>query len=402
MQEKTIPFSPPDISDAEIEAVVQVLKSGWITTGPKTKEFEKQLAAYCGCEKAICLNSATAGLELVLRLLEIGPEDEVITTPYTFAASANVIVHTGARPVFVDVKKGGFNIGPGEIAKAITPRTKAVIPVDIGGWPCDYEEIKAVLEENRKKYHPKRGTLQESFHRPVILSDAAHSFGAAYQGKKIGNAADFTVFSFHAVKNLTTAEGGAVVFNSFDGFSSDEVYRLIKLFSLHGQSKDALSKLNPGDWQYSIELPGYKTNMADIAAAIGLEQLKRYDKELVPKRKLLFEAYINQLQNDSRFILPPFEDNQKINAYHLFMLRIRDTDEQKRTEIIQKMAEKKIAVNVHFIPVVMHPAYTKLGHRIDKYPHTYEMYQNEITLPLYTKLSLEDVEIVCDAIKSCV
>lgn len=399
MQDKPIPFSPPDIGQAEIDSVVETLKSGWITTGPKTKQFEKDIAAYCGTEKAVCLNSATAGLELCLRLLDVGPGDEVITTPYTFAATANVILHTGAKPVFADVRKGSFNIDPDEIARRITTRTKAVIPVDIGGWPCDYDDIKTVLEQQQKKYHPRKKTLQEQFSQPVIIADAAHSFGAGYKNKKAGNLADFTVFSFHAVKNLTTAEGGAVTYNALNGVSSDELYQRLQLFSLHGQSKDAHSKMKAGAWQYTIEIPGYKFNMTDIMASIGIEQLKRMDSELIPKRKLLYQSYCETLKNDARFLQPPFSDTEKEHPFHLYMLRIEGADEQRRAQIISNMAQEGVAANVHFIPVVMQPAYQKLGYSIRNYPNTFEMYRNEISLPLYSKLSENDVYRVCEVLK---
>ncbi len=399
MIQRTIPFSPPDITQAEIDEVVDTLKSGWITTGPKTKLFEKELADYCGVERAVCLSSATAGLELILRMLEIGPGDEVITTPYTFAATANVILHCGAKPVFVDLKEGEFNISPENIEKAITSKTKAVIPVDFGGWPCDYDEINQVLINKRKKFHPKKNTLQAHFNRPVLIVDAAHSFGSVYNEKRIGNAADFTVFSFHAVKNLTTAEGGAAAFNSFTGLTSDEIYGRLQLLSLHGQSKDALSKMNAGSWRYSIELPGYKYNMTDITAAIGLAQLRRYENEIIPRRKTIYEIYKKAFKDEAGCILPPFEGKNKRGNYHLFPLRIKNINEEKRSEIIRIMAEIGIALNVHFIPVVMHPAYTKLGYHIKDYPNTLKMYENEISLPLYSKLSEEDADYLCIELK---
>ena len=289
MEQRKIQFSPPDITEEEIQAVSDTLRSGWITTGPKTKQFEKEIAEYCGVNKAICLNSATAGLESVLRLFGIGEGDEVITTPYTYTATASTILHTGAKVVFADVLPGSFNIDPESVAKAITSKTKAVIPVDIAGIPCDYDKLKNVLEEKKSLYNPKKGTLQETLCRPLLLADAAHSFGAEYKTgngwKKSGALADFSVFSFHAVKNLTTAEGGAVTFNS-----GDDIYKQLQLLSLHGQSKDALAKMKAGSWRYSIELPGYKCNMTDIAAAMGLVQLKRYPN-LLARRREIFDLY---------------------------------------------------------------------------------------------------------------
>jgi dTDP-4-amino-4,6-dideoxygalactose transaminase len=394
---KAIPFSPPDITRMEIKEVVRTLKSGWITTGPRTKKFEKEIAEYCSCEKVIALNSCTAGLELVLRLFDIGKGDEVITTPYTFAATANVIIHLGAKPVFADIKKDEFNIDPDEIKKAINKKTKAVIVVDFGGWPCDYDEIKNALNEKKKLFRPEIGTLQKKLDRTLLISDAAHAFGAGYGSKKLGSAADFTAFSFHAVKNLTTAEGGAVAFNSLKRLRADDIYKNLALLSLHGQSKDALSKLQAGSWKYSIELAGYKCNMTDIQAAIGLVQLKRYD-EMLKKRKRLFELYEKNL-NNTRCILPPFNENlkadKKINSYHLFPLRIKGIGEKERDKIIEMLSEKGIPANVHFIPLPLHKFYKNSGYDIKDYPNTYEMYKNEITLPLYSALKEKDVIYIC-------
>lgn len=387
---KTIPFSPPDISQLEIDEVIDTLKSGWITTGPKTKKLENEIANYCQTEKAVCLNSATACLELSLRLLDIGEGDEVITTPYTYASTANVILHVGAKPVFVDIKKNEFNIDPDKISKAITNKTKAIIPVDLAGWPVDYNEIKNVLENKKHLFSPKSKTWQKSFDRPIIIADSAHAFGAKYKNKRLGSIADFTCFSFHAVKNLTTAEGGAVTFNSFTNLTTDEIYKKFMLFSLNGQSKDALSKAQAGSWQYTIEIPGFKYNMTDIMASLGLAQLKRYEKELIPKRKKIFEIYNNEFKNNSKLILPPFNSELKIGSFHVYPLRIANINETQRDAIIQKMADNGISVNVHFIPLVMHPAYTKLGYNINDFPNTYSMYQNEISLPVYSKLSKDD------------
>ncbi len=305
-----------------------------------------------------------------------------------------MILHTGAKPVFADIKKDEFNIDPSSIEKAITKKTKAVIPVDVGGYPCDYDEIHEILVRNKKKYKPKKGTLQEFFEKPVILADCAHSFGASYKGIKSGGLADFSVFSFHAVKNLTTAEGGAVVFNSFDGLSAEDCYKKFQLLSLHGQNKDALSKVQAGSWRYSIDLLGYKFNMTDIQAAMGIAQLKRYDAEILPKRKIIYETYLKLLDNEE-ITLPPFNGEDRILSYHLFPVRIRNADEHFRDVIIDKMSERKIALNVHYIPIVMHPAYTKLGYKIRDYQNSYIAYSNEITLPLFSKMTLEEVEIVC-------
>jgi dTDP-4-amino-4,6-dideoxygalactose transaminase len=399
---KNISFSPPDITRREIQEVIKTLKSGWITTGPQTKTFEKEVASYCRATGAVCLNSATAGLELVLRLFEIGPGDEVITTPYTFAATANVIVHTGAKPIFVDVKEGEFNIDPGNIARAITKKTKAVIPVDFAGWPCDYSGIKRSLQQKCGLYSPRKNSLQENIRRPLLLADAAHSFGAYYKGTRTGTLADFSVFSFHAVKNLTTAEGGAVVFNSLPGLTLETIYRQLTLLSLHGQSKDALAKFKAGGWQYTIELPGYKCNMTDLGAAIGRVQLKRYDTEILPYRKKIIDTYTREFRGDDRFIIPQFKTGGTESSYHLFPLRIRGFKEKMRAELIQTMAEKGIALNVHFIPVVMHPYYQKLGYTIKKFPNTYRMFENEVSLPVHAKLSTSDARFICREIKKLV
>lgn len=396
MEYRKVQFSPPDITEEEIQAVSDTLRSGWITTGPKTKQFEKEIAEYCGVNKAICLNSATAGLELVLRLFGIGEGDEVITTPYTYTATASTILHTGAKVVFADVLPGSFNIDPESVAQAITSKTKAVIPVDIAGIPCDYDKLKSVLEEKKSLYNPKKGTLQETLCRPLLLADAAHSFGAEYKTgngwKKSGALADFSVFSFHAVKNLTTAEGGAVTFNC-----GDDIYKQLQLLSLHGQSKDALAKMKAGSWRYSIELPGYKCNMTDIAAAMGLVQLKRYPN-LLARRREIFDLYKKSFTSDDRFILPAEGDNFK-SSCHVYSLRVCGADETLRDEIIAKCAENGVACNVHFIPLPMHPFYHGLGYKIEDYPNAYDMYKNEISLPVHTLMSDDDVAYVANTIK---
>jgi dTDP-4-amino-4,6-dideoxygalactose transaminase len=401
MAAKDIHFMVPDITKREINEVVDTLRSGWLTTGKKTKQFEQDISLYCKAGKTLCLNSATAGLELALRFFDIGEGDEVVTTPYTFAATANVILHTGAKPVFVDVKKGEFNIDPEKIGKAITGKTKAIIPVDIGGWPCDYDEIKNAIESNKKKFKPKKGTIQAKLGRPLLVADAAHSLGAEYKGGKTGTLADFTVFSFHVTKNMTTAEGGAVTFDAFGGLTVDSIYKKLSLLALHGQSKDSYSKFKlSGGWKYSIDLIGYKCNLTDLAASVGLVQLKRYDKELKKKREYFFNMYEKGFGGDQRFILPPFQQKDKTGSFHLFPLRIKDADENKRDILIQKLTEKNISVNVHFIPVVMHPAYQRLGFRIKDFPNTYEMFKNEISLPLHSMLKGAEVQRVIKELKS--
>lgn len=392
MKLRKIDFSPPDITRKEISRVIKVLKSGWITTGPVTKEFEKKIASYLNCEKVICLNSATAGMELVLRLFGIKEGDEVITTCYTFASTANVIIHTGAKPVFVDVKKESFNIDPEEIEKRITEKTKAIITVDFGGYPVDYDEIKMIIERNRNKY---KSNFKYSLNRILFLADCAHSFGAEYNSKKTGTLADFSVFSFHAVKNLTTAEGGAICFNSIENFSSDTFYKEFQLFSLHGQDKDALSKIKEGQWKYDIKLAGYKYNMTDIQAALGLAQLERYNK-ILKKRETLFNYYNELLKNHERFILPPFNEKNKKPSYHLYPLRIQGLNEEKRDLLIEKLKEVGISCNVHFIPLVMHSYYKNSGYSINDFPNSYQMYKNEISLPLHTKLKYNDIEYTVD------
>ncbi len=394
MNKKNIPFMLPDITQKEIKEITNTLKSGWLTTGKKTKEFEKKISKYCNSEKTLCLNSATACLELLLKLFEFDKNDEIITTAYTYCSTPNSIFHTGAKIVFVDVKKNSFNIDPKKIEKAINKNTKAIITVDIAGWPVDYDEIKEIISKNKNKYSPKKNTLQEKLDKPLFISDAAHSFGARYKDKIIGNQSDFTIFSFHATKNLTTAEGGAITFNSFSKIKSDLIYNKLALLSLHGQSKDAYSKQKAGAWKYSVDIAGYKYNMTDIAASIGLVQLERYEKEILFKRKKLFEFYINQFINDKRFIIPLYKNKIKESSYHLFPLRINNISEKQRDQIIEKMAEKNISLNVHFIPIIMQPFYKKLGYNIKNFPNTYNMYKNQISLPFYTNLNQKDAEYV--------
>ncbi len=402
MKNKIIPFSPPDISRKEIKEVIKTLKSGWLTTGPKTKEFEKEISDYCNTEKTLCLNSATACLELLLKLFKFDKNDEIITTPYTYCSTPNSILHTGAKIVFVDIKKDDFNIDPFQLKKAITKKTKAVISVDIGGYPVDYDEINEILEENKKKFKPKKKSLQEYLDKPIFISDAAHSFGATYKNKKIGGISDFTIFSFHATKNLTTGEGGALTYNSFSDIDCEYIYQQLKLLSLHGQSKDAYAKLKTGAWKYSVDLAGYKYNLTDIASSIGLAQLKRYDKEIISKRKALFEFYKNQFINDYRFIIPQYKNNLKESSYHLFQLRINNINEKARDLIIEKMAKINISLNVHFIPIIMQPVYQKLGYDIKDYPNTYNMYKNEISLPIYSKMNKNDAKYVADRLKKII
>jgi dTDP-4-amino-4,6-dideoxygalactose transaminase len=398
MSSEKIPFSPPDITELEILEVSDTLRSGWITTGPKTARFEKMIGEYCLADRAVCLSSATAGLELSLRLFDIGEGDEVITTPYTYAATANVILHTGARPVFADVRKGEYNIDPVSVESLITEKTKAVISVDVGGLPCDYDGIKEALEIRKRLFSPAAGTRQEGLDRPVYISDAAHSLGARYKGRPVGSSADFTVFSFHAVKNVTTAEGGAIVFSSSENWDPAGIEKTLRLLSLHGQDKDALSKTQLNSWRYSIEIPGYKCNMTDIQASLGIVQLGRYEKEMIPWRKKIAGIYNSELGKSPGLEMPVLCGSEMETSYHLFMARLRSGGETERDAIISGLAEKNIAANVHYIPVVMHPAYTKLGYSIGDYPNTYHAYEREITLPLYSTLPAGDAHRVCDEI----
>ena len=403
MEKRKITFSPPDITDREIAEVVDTLKSGWITTGPKTKKFEEEIAKYCGVKKSVCLNSATAAMELALRLFDIGEGDEVITSAYTYTASASVIYHCGAKIVLADTKEGEFNIDPKEIEKLISPKTKAIIAIDIGGLPADYSEILNIVENKRSIFNPKKNSYQEKLGRILIIGDAAHSFGSSYKEKKIGSVADITSFSFHAVKNLTTGEGGALTWNLPNNFDNEQIYKELMLLSLHGQNKDALSKLKAGAWKYDITIPAYKCNMTDIIASIGLVQLQRYDNEILKKKQELvsyYEKYLRDLV--SKIELPIFKNNIKESCRHLYMIRLKNQDDEKRNEIIAKLGENDIATNVHFQPLPLLTAYKNLGFQIEDYPNAYNQYKNEISLPLHDFLSEDDVKYICEYIKKLI
>jgi len=396
---RSIPFSPPDISDEEINEVVDTLKSGWITTGPKTKLFEKQIAEYCNTSKAVALNSATAAMEMTLRLLGIGPGDEVITCAYTYSASASVITHVGAKIVLVDSGKDSFHIDYDGIADAITEKTKAIIPVDIAGVMCDYDKIFEAVESKKDLFNPSND-LQKLFGRVVVLADAAHSIGATYKGKMSGEVADFTSFSFHAVKNLTTAEGGMVTWRDIDGVDNEEIYKQYMLLSLHGQSKDALAKTDPGAWEYDIVAPNYKCNMTDIMASLGLAQFKRYP-EILGRRKEIIEKYdalLSQLEVTS---MKHYDETYQ-SCGHLYLLRLNGKDEAFRNDVITKMAEKGVSSNVHYKPLPMHSAYKNLGFKMEDYPNAFDMYRNEITLPLHTLLTDEDIEYVVESLREII
>jgi len=394
---RNIPFSPPDITDEEIESVIDVLRSGWITTGPKTKEFEVNIAKYCRTSKAVALNSATACMEMTLRMLGVGPGDEVITTAYTYTASASVIHHVGAKIVLVDTAKNSFEMDYDQLSHKITRKTKAIILVDIAGIMCDYDKIYKILEENKGKFEPKND-IQSVFNRVIVIADAAHSFGATYKGRISGEVADFTSFSFHAVKNLTTGEGGAVTWKDINGISNEDIYKEYMLLTLHGQTKDALSKSKLGSWEYDIVAPNYKCNMTDIMASIGQIQLDRYSS-LLKKRKELIERYEDGLKNISNMDYIKHYTNQKKSSGHLFLTRIIGFDEDKRNQLIEELAIEGISTNVHYKPLPLLSAYRKLGFNIDEFPNAYHQYANEITLPLHTLMSIEDVDYILSNIK---
>lgn len=390
---RNIPFSPPDISEAEVEEVCSALRSGWITTGPRTKKLEGELAKFCHTDKVVCLSSATAAEELNLRVLGIGPGDEVIVPAYTYSASAAAAIHVGAAVKFIDCQKDSFEMDYDKMEDAITENTKAVIPVDMGGVLCDYDRIFAAVENKRSLFTPK-GKIQKLLGRVAVVADCAHGLGAMRDGKMAGEIADFTSFSFHAVKNLTTGEGGASTWRHIDGLDNDELYREYQLLSLHGQSKDALAKTQLGAWEYDIVGPWYKCNMTDIMAAIGIKQLERYP-ELLNRRHDIISAYDAVLCPMGVKTLVHSGLNFKSSG-HLYLTRVPEITEEKRNEFIVKMAEKGVACNVHYKPLPMMTAYKNLGADIKDYPNAFAQYSNEITLPLHTKLSDEDVSYVID------
>lgn len=395
---KKIPFSPPDITEEEIEKVGEALRSGWITTGPMTKEFERQIAAFCGTERAVCLNSATACLELTLRVLGIGPGDEVITSAYTYTASASPVCHVGAKLVLVDTLSGSYEMDPEQLTAAITERTKAVIPVDLGGILADYDTIFSIVEDKKALFTPAND-LQKKIGRVAVVADGAHSLGAVRRGKRSGCFADFTTFSFHAVKNLTTAEGGAATWNPTLGLDNEAIYKQYMLLSLHGQSKDALAKNKPGAWEYDIVAPLYKCNMTDIMAAIGLVQLRRYP-ELLEKRYKLVRLYNELLSGCGVERAPHFREDER-SSCHLYLARLTGKTMAQRNAVIEKMAEQGVATNVHYKPLPLLTAYKDLGFDIKDYPNAYAQFENEITLPLYSTLTEEDVRYICAALKTC-
>lgn len=398
MAMRIIRFSPPDIGDLEIDAVGEVLRSGWITTGPRVKEFEAKIAEYCHTPKAVCLNSATACMELILRVLGIGPGDEVITSAYTYTASASVICHVGATPVLVDTAKDSFEMDYNRLSKAITSRTKAIIAVDLAGRMCDYDKIFEIVESKKDLFEPKNA-IQTAFNRVIVIADAAHAFGALRKGKVCGSVADFTSFSFHAVKNLTTAEGGALTWRTHTGLDDESLYRQLMLWSLHGQSKDALAKTTPGSWEYDIVYPAYKCNMTDLMAAIGLVQLKRYNS-LLEKRRHIINTYDEAFRSLPVSALRHF-DEENNSSGHLYLTRLDGKDEKTRNRLIELMAQRGVATNVHYKPLPMLTAYKNLGFDIKDFKNAYDAYENEVTLPLHTLLADEDVDYVVNSFKEC-
>ena len=397
-----IPFSPPRIDDRVIAEVTAALKSGWITTGPRTKQFEKNITAYTGCQTTVAVNSWTMGMQVLLSYWGIKAGDEVILPAYTYCASANVIVHAGATPIMVDLNADDFNLNIDKVRAAITPKTKAIMAVDIGGLPADYKELMALINEPEIKEMFSGGSdFQNELGRILLISDSAHSFGAMYHGKRSGSLADISSFSFHAVKNLTTAEGGALCFNLPKQFNHDEIYSEMCTKILHGQNKDALAKTKKGNWRYDVEEPGYKCNMTDLQAAIGLIELERYQENL-DRRKVIFDAYAAGFKTESWAIQPLYETADKRSSYHLYLLRIAGVTETQRDAIIQEIFEQDVSVNVHFQPLPILTAYKKRGYKMSDYPEAYSKYANEISLPVYYDLSDDNVKTVIEAVKHAV
>lgn len=393
MKKMNIPFSPPDMSELEIQEVADTIKSGWITTGPKTKELERQIAAYVGVNRCVCLNSQTACGEMALRVLGIGAGDEVIVPAYTYSASASIVDHVGTKIVFVDVQEGCLEMDYDKLEAAITEKTKAIIPVDLGGVPCDYNRIFAIVEKKKALFQPAN-EIQRAIGRVAVCADTAHAFGASWHGKMCGSIADFSSFSFHAVKNFTTAEGGALTWKSIPGIDDEEIYHKLQLLSLHGQSKDALAKTKLGAWEYDIVGPWFKCNMTDIMAGIGLAQMKRYPAMLA-RRKEIISRYDAAFKPLGIEVLDHYNDNHQSSG-HLYITRVPGAGLEERQEIIVKMAEAGIATNVHYKPLPMMTAYKNLGFDIKDYPNAYKRFENEITLPLHTCLTDEEVDYIIE------
>lgn len=394
-----IPFAPPFIDDDVIREVNEALRSGWITTGPKTKEFEKKLALYCDIPAVLCLNSGTTALTAMLHWFGVTKGDEVIVPAYTYNSTAQSVMHCGASPVMVDVKDD-FNIDPKQVKAAITEKTKCIIPVDIAGWPCDYDKLYEIVHDPAvKNYFKPATTNQEDLGRILVLSDAAHSIGGLYKGLRVGALADVTIFSFHAVKNLTTAEGGAIALNLPSPFENEAIYSMLNTLMLHGQSKDALAKQKAGGWRYDVTFPGYKGNMPDVLGAIGLAQYRKYDQLLVG-RKRVFAEYFKQFSQSNWAELPPDVNEQKESAYHLFLLRVKGINEEQRDAMIEKIIEQEVNVNVHFIPLPELTLFKQMGFNMESYPKTYENYSREISLPVYPQLTNDQVKTVTDAVSA--
>lgn len=400
---KIIPFSPPDITENEIDAVVKVLKSGWITSGAVNKEFEEELSKYLDVKRVKLLSSATSSMELALKIFGIGEGDEVIVPAYTYASTSNVVFHLGAKVVFLDaadsINKNDFNIDLKKLENAITEKTKAIISVDIGGFPCDYDAIKNILEKKKKLFKPSNNKYQKELNKILFLSDAAHSIGAIYKNKRVGSQSDFTSFSFHAVKNITTAEGGALAFNDIGNIKADDIYKEISIWSLNGQNKSAFDKDKGGanSWKYNIECIGYKCNLSDLHAAVGLSQLRRYDK-MLENRKKIASVYNEILSKNDKIIIPELKNDYCESSYHLYLIRIKDFEESERDALIEKMFELGIILNVHYLPLPFQKAYIDLGYNINDYNNAFNLYKNEITLPLYSSLSEEDARFIASSI----
>lgn len=399
MKKMNIPFSPPDITELEEQYVIEALRSGWITTGPQTKTFEKEIAEFCGTEKAVCLNSATAALELTLRLIGVGKGDEVIVPAYTYSASCSVIYHVGATPVMCDVKENSFEMDYEKMEDLITKNTKAIIPVDLGGIICDYDSIIKAVENKKSLFHATN-IIQENFGRCIIIADSAHGFGASRNGKKSGQFADFTCYSFHAVKNLTTAEGGAVTWVSRDGLDNELIYKDYQLCSLHGQTKDALSKSKSGAWEYDIVNPLYKCNMTDIHSSIGRAQLKRYP-EMLKRRKEIISAYDSNFEDLNVTLQNHYSDDHQSSG-HLYLLRVNGINEAQRNKIIEELADRGISTNVHYKPLPMFTAYSSRGFHIEDYMNAYNQFCNEITLPVFSIMTDEQLNYIIEQVKDVI
>lgn len=397
MKKYNIPFSPPDVGVEEIEEVVEALKSGWITTGPKTKQFEDELAKFIGTNKVATMNSATAAMEMTLRLLDVGPGDEVITSAYTYTATASVIDHVGATIVMVDTQPNSVEMDYQQLEESITSKTKVIMPVDIAGKMINYDKVFEIIEKQKELYNPKENTLQEKFNRPVVLADAAHSIGASYKGKNSGQVADFTCYSFHAVKNLTTAEGGAVTWLPIEGVDDESIYKEYMNLILHGQTKDALAKTQLGAWEYDIIAPRYKANMTDIHAAIGLAQLRHYP-ELLHRRREIVEKYEKGLESLPVSVLNHYSEENESSG-HLFLMRLDGKDSNYRNQFIEQLAEKGIATNVHYKPLPLLTAYKNLGFDISDFPNAYNYFKNEVSLPLHTNITDEEIDYIINSIK---